>query len=538
MHRQMTDLLNVWGAGQLLAFSGIDGPTDYQHGLVARTAELGCGLRVKLPAQCLLEFSDTAPTATFLAGDCFGVTTTSGQVRGAFLDAHHLLIEGTCRMDACDSSLAVLQRDGKTLLAPADLLQPEKIGADLDAAIDARLAWLIKQATHAAGPSRRTLTKALSIMKSQVCTPEGLIQHRWTTPDRWPHRGMWLWDSAFHAIGWRHIDPALAQDMLLAVLDGQREDGLIAIRTNPSGRTGDDMTQPPVLALAADLVLEKSGDQTLIEQMYEPLTRYIHWDLANRDSDGGGLVEWFIEENRNCRCGESGWDNSPRFDCALSLDAVDFNTFLAAECEVLQRWAQRLSREEEARQWQAQHQRMCDLINQRLWDDDAGLYVDCIAATGQKQEIWSAAGLLPLLCGAPSAQQAKRLAEHLENPRTFGTAVPIPTIAACQEQYYQKDMWRGPVWININWLIARGLDRYGLTDQADALRLRTIQEIERWYEQCGSIYEFYDDRGRMPPPDMPRKGKNAPEVNPLHQVIHDYGWSATLYVDLIRSQKA
>ena len=52
-----------------------------------------------------------------------------------------------------------------------------------------------------------TLAKALSLMKTQVYTPEGRIQHRFTTPDRWPHHGMWLWDSVFHAIGWRHLDP-------------------------------------------------------------------------------------------------------------------------------------------------------------------------------------------------------------------------------------------------------------------------------------------------------------------------------------------
>ena len=30
---------------------------------------------------------------------------------------------------------------------------------------------------------------------------------------------------------------------------------------------------------------------------------------------------------------------------------------------------------------------------------------------------------------------------------------------------------------------------------------------------------------------MLRKGKNAPEIHPYHQVIHDFGWSATLALD-------
>ena len=64
-------------------------------------------------------------------------------------------------------------------------------------------------------------------MKSQVYSPEGRIKHRWTTPDRWPHRGMWLWDSAFHAIGFRHVDVEVARDAISAVFDAQREGGFV-----------------------------------------------------------------------------------------------------------------------------------------------------------------------------------------------------------------------------------------------------------------------------------------------------------------------
>lgn len=38
--------------------------------------------------------------------------------------------------------------------------------------------------------------------------------------------------------------------------------------------------------------------------------------------------------------------------------------------------------------------------------------------------------------------------------------------------------------------------------------------------------------GGVAPPKLWRKGKCAPEVSPYNQVFHDYGWTATLYVDL------
>ena len=46
--------------------------------------------------------------------------------------------------------------------------------------------------------------------------------------------------------------------------------------------------------------------------------------------------------------------------------------------------------------------------------------------------------------------------------------IAVPSISRSQPEFYSKDMWRGPVWININYLIARGLERYGFREEAGA----------------------------------------------------------------------
>ncbi len=528
------DMLNIWGGGQLIAFSGLDGATDFDRGLVLRTVAERAALEVVLPAGATIQFSDSTPATCRVAGDFFELQTDNGRVRGAMLDAHHLLIEGPCEVSG-DKRIGAVQRAGRTLIAPAGGLDPAKVDADLDATIEQRRRWLESLAVPAdlPEPSRRTLVKCLSVMKTQVNTPQGVIRRRWTTPDRWPHQGMWLWDSAFHAIGWRHVDLALAREMIEAVFDGQRDDGMIPIRTDPAGPTSAIMTQPPVLTLAVMEIDEREPDDAWLAKVYPHLSAYVRWDLANRDSDGAGLAEWYIEHSPTCRSGESGMDNSSRFDCAAALDAADFNAFLACECELLARIAERIGRADDARRWAETHRRLCERINERLWNEEAGLYVDCRADTGEQSDVLAGSGFMPLICGAPSPQQAKRLVEHLRNPETFGTAFPVPTIAASQPQYYDKDMWRGPTWVNFNWLIARGLERYGYRDEAANLRAKTRRQIERWYHAGGSIYEFFDDRGEVAPPALPRKGRNAPQVSPLHQVIMDYGWTATLYVDMV-----
>jgi putative isomerase len=119
----------------------------------------------------------------------------------------------------------------------------------------------------------------------------------------------------------------------------------------------------------------------------------------------------------------------------------------------------------------------------------------------------------------------------------FGTVFPVPSIAACDTRHYAKDMWRGPTWVNINWLIARGLERYaGHGDAFGALAKMlddaTTQEIERSCARYGTFFEYFDDRGIIEPPQLLRKGSCDPS-NPFRQVIHDYGWTTTLYVDLV-----
>ncbi len=551
--------LSVWGGGQLLAFSGLDGPTDYEHGIVARTAKDGrAAVEIMLPASAVLVFDEAAPIDTDITGDTLWVRSAAGESTLVCADAHHLLVDGPCRLERPDGGpmpevLTTAQSGDRTLVGTASAFDESWLDADPGALWSQRRAWLASTVDRLAGPPApvhgvptavepagghhgpaAVLRKALSVMKTQVCSPEGILRHRWTTPDRWPHRKIWLWDSAFHAVGWRRVDGALAREMLAAVVDTQRPDGRIPISTDPFGRQTGEFTQPPVLALAAALVDEAAGDDAWLASLYEPLVRYVEWDLANRDSDGFGLVEWAIEGDPGCRSGESGADNSSRFDAATQLDAPDFNALLAHELEHLAAFADRLGRDEDAGRLRERHHEICARINDRLWDEEAGIYMDAHAATGERTGVLSCAGFLPLLCGAPSPGQAASLAAHLRNPQTFGRPLPVPTIVANEHGAYAKDMWRGPAWVNVNWLVARGLRRYGYEAEAGELVDRTMTVIEEQYAKHGCIFEYYDDENVVDPPALLRKGSCNPDEW-IHQAIHDYGWSATLYVDWVAS---
>ena len=528
----MNKFPSIWGGGQLLAFSGLDGKTDFNNNLCLRTAFNEYALQFKdgafVPDPPAIRFP-REPEKIELTGDFFRFYDADGTVSSGVLpDCYHVLLDGDFDVEL-QGKYEIAGKGGKMLIGRKGFFNPALLELDVEAEIAKRGKFIAEAAIpkYLGRNSVATATKALSQLKTQIYAPEGCITNHWSTPDRWPHKKMWLWDSVFHAIGMRHYNVELARQFISAMFEIQQPDGLIPHSGTPYGHV--NLTQPPVLSLAMRLIDETEPSPEWIAELAPKLERYIEWIFANRDSDGAGLVEWAIEANANCRSGESGMDNSPRFDGAIQLDAPDFNAYLAFECESLARFIP-----EKRDYWMGHYNRLCKLMNERLWSDEVNLYVDYDVVGNKRTNIMSSAGFLPLYCGAASPEQAKKMVHHFIDPETFGTPLRVPSIAKNNVDAYKKDMWRGPVWTNINYLICLGLERYGFRAAARSIMLETMREQEKFYLQFGTFFEFHDDRRELPPPELERKGRTEDgSYHPFHQVFHDYGWSGTLYLEMI-----
>jgi len=173
-----------------------------------------------------------------------------------------------------------------------------------------------------------------------------VLEGNWTGASTVPSRGLyphqWSWDSAFIAIGLRHLSPLRAQTELETLLAAQWGDGRVPhIVFNPSvpldayfpspdfwrsstaGHTAgaprtvqtSGIVQPPVHALAAWLVHRAdpglSRARGFLARVYPRLAAWHRYLLHRRDLGGGGLASvvhpW-----------EQGMDNSPAWDLPLS----------------------------------------------------------------------------------------------------------------------------------------------------------------------------------------------------------------------------
>ena len=171
-----------------------------------------------------------------------------------------------CRAASPSQLFAVAYGDNATAAAAtaAAALANLTAGGGGDDAVDvvaranlAHLAALPPPGMRAANESAdvglgRLAAKMYSIMRVNTLSPEGSERaNHWSTPDRTPHRAMWLWDSCFHAIGRAVADPGMAWQFVASMLDAQAADGHVPGGLSPwAGAPANGNTNPPLLALA------------------------------------------------------------------------------------------------------------------------------------------------------------------------------------------------------------------------------------------------------------------------------------------------
>ena len=104
--------------------------------------------------------------------------------------------------------------------------------------------------------------RAYRTLMSNVYTEEGFLwsPYRCITPGKNDFRGIWNWDSAFHAIGVSRWDTRLAKESILGFLQFRREDGLLPDVIFENGRIVSTFSKPPVFAWAAEMVYKRDKD--------------------------------------------------------------------------------------------------------------------------------------------------------------------------------------------------------------------------------------------------------------------------------------
>ena len=549
-------LPNKYNYGTLFGFSGLDGENSHNDDFIGMTMRRPVSIRFdgEIPVtleialsnaetdfilsdvlqtpELLLVFADkttvlgrTALPVGIRAEDTPPTGIDNAQVLLCNGFAYALLIEGDrfafCREKTAQAAVAAAK---------------EKITQDIDALCRAKLAYYEALPPCPRPEFERLYYKCMSINKVNVYSPQDGIRCRYTTPDRLPHKHMWLWDSMFHAMSFVRYDPATAKDSIRAVLQCQKEDGFIP-HMMKSSTVNSAITQPQVIAWAVLEVYRQTKDDAFLAETADRIAAFLLWFLKNRDIDGNGLLEWKTDfSNVRCRCDESGMDNSPRFDTTETLDAIDCSCFMVHDCRCLAEIFRILGRDAEAARFKTVADDMTEKINALLWDETLGGYCDR-TLSGALTGTLSCCSFLPLFAGVCDEARAARLAALLRDPQKFGTPLPVPSIARDHPDF-GTDMWRGGVWLNFNYFTILGLQQYGFDALARELRETTLRSVNRWFEETGCVFEFYDALDKTEPWHLERKGPQPkePDCRIHYHSITDFNWSACFTLLMIEGQ--
>jgi putative isomerase len=111
----------------------------------------------------------------------------------------------------------------------------------------------------------------------------------------------------------------------------------------------------------------------------------------------------------------------------------------------------------------------------------------------------------------PEAIRA-RLIAHLMDPNEFWGEYVIPSVARNDPHYDPETMWRGPIWVNVNYIFIEALRQVGEHALARTLLGKTLDLVA----SQPSIYEYY----------------NSETGEPSATAVDAFGWTAAIFIDL------
>jgi len=357
---------------------------------------------------------------------------------------------------------------------------------------------------------RPTYAYAWWIMANNLIAPQGRVAYEAMTPSKVNYVGLWLWDSAMHALAYRHVDPELARDQIRAILACQLPDGMLPDAVYDEGVIAEidhpiraEVTKPPILAWAALKLHETDPSLDFLEEIYVPLVRWNAWWFSMNDDDVDGLAQYNHPYS-------SGLDDSPLWDSGMPVESPDLNTYLCVQMGSLAEMAEALGMDAEGAMWRRRAAAIVRRMIEDFWDQEAGYFR--AFRDHQPIPVFTPFNLYPLWTGQLPDSIRDRLIAHLLDPDQFWGQYVIPTVSRNDPRYAPDAMWRGPVWANINYFFIEALRQIGRHDLSDELLSRTLTMVM----SQPSIYEYY----------------NAETGEPPAKAADTFGWTAAVFIDL------
>jgi hypothetical protein len=380
-------------------------------------------------------------------------------------------------------------------------------------------------------------------MKGMYREPGGALTYPFLAPGSNQYLDMlWDWDSWLSNVALRQIllengtaedgEQALKyeQGCVLNSLSYGGMDGWIPIwieRHAPSRKEmlsvrnpwKSNMHKPTLAQHAAFIVRNMDGDAEWLRDEFYYLQAFVSKYLNFHRHSTTGLIYWETDE-------AIGVDNDPStfYRPYASSGSILLNALMVKELQATGYLAGCLNLPDIAEYFGREAANLLEKIREHCWDPRDGFYysVDLNLRPVEKPDIeslqpgklylhvgqprtyhcliqrfslWS--GFMAMWANIATPEQAKIMVErHFHDTTSFNAQAGIRTLSPLEKMYDTRasgnpSSWLGPIWINVNYLVFRGLINYGFADEAKELAEKTILLLGWDFERFGALHEFY-----------------------------------------------
>ncbi len=347
---------------------------------------------------------------------------------------------------------------------------------------------------------------AFSLIRQCMMPPEGESSYNYYIFSREPKWGWGYGGQVFHEslvmLAYVFMDPESAMNSQRVYIERQWENGFINYRTGPYLNenieyNGGNTSSAPWYNYQNYEIYKITKDKNFLAEAYDSGKKFYNYYVSNRDSNNNGLCSWGahaeLESVRDARV--AVWD---KIGWAGNFEGPDVNAMLVMEEKSLAAMAKELGLENESEEWKIKSVKRSELINEYLWDDVSEFYYnvnkeDQTFSFKQANDlkIKEIIGFLPLWAGVPSKERAELLVKSLFNEEEFWRRFGVPTLSAKDDYYNPIGYWNGPIWVQWQYLIFRGLIDYGYIIEAKELANRVMDNIIHQLKTDHYFWEFY-----------------------------------------------
>jgi alpha,alpha-trehalase len=332
---------------------------------------------------------------------------------------------------------------------------------------------------------------------------------------------MYDWDACFFSQVSPLLGlPDLAPDVVLNFLALQEADGHIPRTVSPN-RIWDkgDQAKPFLCQTLAAYLKANTGkvQEILTADVLGKLHLYLRYFETHR-RHASGLYRWrnVLESGVDDNLAliyptEAAKDENDNLGKFLDgeIIAVDVCTYIACEFEAFAWLAKTAGQADLALEYQDKAQKLKELIEEKLWDEELKLYVNHHAESDSSVRVRSWTGLTPVFMGIARADHAKACIEHnILSEEHFLRPAGMVSYAASERLHnqsprglYGRNMvsnWQGPVWVLVNALACRGMVFYGYAEGAVKVANRMLKTMQADVRKNNTLHENYNAENGAP----------------------------------------